>query len=204
LTAGLAQSGLRSHRIIPYDQAFLLLTLPSTAKGTAKVIPGRGVKINHLYYWSDSDAFRDPEVEGQSVPVRYDPFNAGIAYAFVRTKWEQCHSEYFSVFQGRSEQEVRLATEELLAMRCQHARDRAVTSKRLTELLQSVEVQDKLLMQRRCDQASRKIRGVVNGVATVTDLALPEASPQAPGSATAGDARDPEPSAVDSEPYGRF
>lgn len=204
LTAGLAQSGLRSHRLIPYDEAFLLLTLPTTAKGTAKVIPGRGVKINHLYYWSDSHAFRDPEVEGQSVPVRYDPFNAGIAYAFVRDKWEQCHSEYFLVFQGRSKEEVRLATKELLAMRRQHARDRAVTSKRLAELMQSVEAQEPLLMQRRRDQESRKIRGVVNGVATVTDLAHAEASPQALGSAAAGDARDPEPSAVDSEPYGRF
>lgn len=204
LTAGLAQSGPRWHRLIPYDEAFLLLTLPTTEKGTAKVIPGRGVKINHLYYWSDSDAFRDPEVEGQSVPVRYDPFNAGIAYAFVRGKWEQCHSEYYPAFQGRSEQEVRLATKELLAMRRQHARERAVTSKGLADLMQSVEAQEPLLMQRRRDQESLKIRGGVNGVASVTDLAYPEASPQAPGSAAAGDALDPGPPAVDCDPYGRF
>ena len=43
--------------------------------------PGRGVKINHIYYWSTS--FQVPGLENQQVPVRYDPFDAGSAYAFV-------------------------------------------------------------------------------------------------------------------------
>jgi putative transposase len=59
-----------------------MCTLPSTPKGTAKVRPGCGVKINHIYYWAD--AFRDPGIEGQQVPVRYEPFDVGQAYAFVR------------------------------------------------------------------------------------------------------------------------
>jgi putative transposase len=60
-----------------------VLTLPTTPKGTAKVIPGKGVQIHHLYYWTD--LFRGPDVEKQYVTVRYDPFDAGIAYAFVDT-----------------------------------------------------------------------------------------------------------------------
>ncbi|PYV36999.1 MAG: hypothetical protein DMG06_29215 [Acidobacteria bacterium] len=52
--AGLAQSGIRSHRLIAYDDDFLVLTLPTTRKGTVKVFPGRGIKVHGLYYWCDS------------------------------------------------------------------------------------------------------------------------------------------------------
>jgi putative transposase len=54
-----------------------MMTLPTTAKGTAVVSVGKGVKINHLHYWSP--VFRDPAVERTSVPVRYDPYDAGTA-----------------------------------------------------------------------------------------------------------------------------
>ncbi|MCL4487834.1 MAG: hypothetical protein M1570_06850 [Chloroflexi bacterium] len=49
---GLAETGARSHRQIADDLEFQMWTLPTTAKGTAKVAPGRGVKINHIYYWA--------------------------------------------------------------------------------------------------------------------------------------------------------
>ena len=67
-------SGLRQQRHIAYDEDFRMLTLPTTQKGTAKLRPGRGIKVNYLYYWSD--AFLDPDIEGTQVPVRYDPFDA--------------------------------------------------------------------------------------------------------------------------------
>jgi putative transposase len=67
--------------MIGYDEEFLIATFPTTPKGVAKVIPGRGVKVNQIHYWSDR--FRNPAVEGTLVAVRYDPFDAGAAYAFV-------------------------------------------------------------------------------------------------------------------------
>ena len=72
---GLAQGGRRTHRLMPYDGDFRLFTLPTTRKGTAKVMPRLGVQINYLCYWSD--AFLDAEVEGTQVPVRYDPSMLG-------------------------------------------------------------------------------------------------------------------------------
>ena len=68
--AATAQTGSRSHRKITYDQDFLILTLPSTRKGTAKIAAGRGMKINHLYYWSEH--FRNPawETQASSRPLR--------------------------------------------------------------------------------------------------------------------------------------
>jgi hypothetical protein len=86
--AGLQIGGERPQRRIAYDEDFRMLTLPTTYKGTAKLQAGRGVKLHYLYYWSD--AFLDPEAEGTQLPVRYDPFDAGIAYAFVKKRWVRC------------------------------------------------------------------------------------------------------------------
>ena len=38
--AGLARTGQRAHRMIPYDREFLVHTLPATPKGTAKALSG--------------------------------------------------------------------------------------------------------------------------------------------------------------------
>jgi putative transposase len=39
--AGLAQSGIRPHRMIAYDEEFRLWTLPTTARGQARVVPAK-------------------------------------------------------------------------------------------------------------------------------------------------------------------
>src|SRR5437899_3278370 len=90
---GVAATGARPHRQIADDLEFQMWMLPTTAKGTAKVAPGRGVKINHVYYWAES--LRDPTLEHSQVGVRYDPFDAGVAYVFAGGHWAQCHSEYY-------------------------------------------------------------------------------------------------------------
>jgi hypothetical protein len=84
-TQGILQSGSRPHRLIPYDDNFVIWTMPVPHKEDPKVVPGRGVKINHVYYWSN--AFRNPEVEKRRVDVRYDPYDAGHAYAWVNEQW---------------------------------------------------------------------------------------------------------------------
>ena len=93
---GLKTTGYRFARLISYDQGFLMSTLPTTPKGTARVQSGRGMKIRSVYYWCDE--FRAPEIEGTQVPVRYDPFDVGTAYGFVRNRWVPCRSEYLQRF----------------------------------------------------------------------------------------------------------
>jgi transposase InsO family protein len=154
--SGMARTGRRAHRLIPYDREFLIHTLPTTARGTAKVVPGKGVQIHYLFYWSEM--FRDPEVERQNVPVRYDPFDAGISYAFTKGQWAECHSEHYVVFQGRSEKEVMLASQELRRMRQCHSEQLSVTATRLANFLESVEAQELLLQQRLTDAESRRLR----------------------------------------------
>ena len=153
--AVIAQTGSRSHRKISYDQDFLILTLPSTRKGTAKIMPGRGMKINHFYYWSEH--FRNPDWEAKQVPVRYDPFDVGTAYAFVDRQWMECHSEYYTVLHGHSEREVHLASEELRKRRSNHSGQFAITAKKLAEFLESVELEEQILLQRLSDLEARSL-----------------------------------------------
>lgn len=94
--SGLNLTGERTHEIIGFTDDFRILTCPTTRKGTAKVQNNRGVKILHVYYWCD--AFRHPDVERTNVPVRYDPDNRGIAYAFVKGVWRTLYSSYYDIF----------------------------------------------------------------------------------------------------------
>ncbi len=158
---GVARMGERTHRRIPCDEDFLMSTLPTTRKGTAKVDSRHGVKINCLYYWSD--AFRDPEVGGRQVPVRYDSFNMAVAYAFVRGRWVRCISEYYVRFEGRTEREVMLATAELRGQKLHQARSFTTTARKMADFLTSLEADEKLMPQRLRDAASKRIHQVIEG-----------------------------------------
>ena len=152
---GMAQGGQRLQRLIPYDETFRMLTLPTTRKGTAKVMPHLGVKINALCYWSD--ALLDPEMEKTQVPIRYDPFDAGVAYAFIKGRWVHCLSEHYAIFAGRSEREIQLATAELRKRNQLHGQQFTITARKLADFLSSLEAEELLLEQRLRDTEAREM-----------------------------------------------
>jgi putative transposase len=154
-TAALLVSGQRPQRRVLDDEEFRLWTLPTTRSGKALVVPGKGIKLHYLYYWSTS--FRDPAVERTQVPVRYDPYDIGTAYAYVGKRWVQCVSEYYARLHGRSERELMLATAELRRGAQAHAGQFTVTAKRLAEFLVSVEAEEKLLLQRLQDREGQAL-----------------------------------------------
>jgi putative transposase len=154
LKPGLGQTCHRASRIIPYDREFIVYTLPTTRTGTAKVDSTRGIKLNYLYYWCQG--FDNPNVQTHWVDVRYDPFDASRAYAFVNGQWLDCWSEYRHAFQGRSEREIILATQELRKQSRNQRQCSPVTAKRLAELLATAEGQEAFLAQRLKDQEVRK------------------------------------------------
>ena len=89
--------------MVAYDEAFRLWTLPTTPVARRVSCRKRGVKIHHVFYWTP--ALRDPEVEQSQVPVRYDPYDAGTADAYVRKRWVQCISEHYGTLHGKSERD---------------------------------------------------------------------------------------------------
>jgi transposase InsO family protein len=178
-TAGLESGGLRTQRMIAYDEDFLNATLPTTPKGIAKVVPGRGVKVNQIHYWSDR--FRNPVVEGTRVAVRYDPSDVGTAYAYVERQWVRCCSEYHTVFQGRSQKEILLASSELRRRRQICARGKGTTARKLADFLQSVESEEALLEQRMRDREAQSARNTQIAVALPSpDSGVHELQPAPP------------------------
>lgn len=165
---GIQRSGARAHRLVPYDETFRMATLPAAPRGAAKVDPQRGVKAHYLWYWAE--AMRHPEVAGSRVPVRYDPFDVGIGYAYLRGRWEQCVSEHYAVFRGRTERELRLASLELRRRRQLHGERAAVSGRALAELLAESGRYEALERQRRRDADARR---VLLTLATPPDLTEP-------------------------------
>jgi putative transposase len=166
LAAGLAQTGSREHTKIIFDDVFRTLTLPTTRKGTAQIMLNDGIKINNIYYWSDE--FRNPELVGKQVPVRYDPFNMGEAYAYANGRWIAGTSEYFWFFQGRTERETLLASSEIRRRDQLLNRNRSLTAKRLAEFIDSLEQEEnnlrarRILLQRNRDLEVKNVHALIN------------------------------------------
>jgi putative transposase len=145
--------------LIPFDDAFKMLTLPTTPKGTAKVDFRLGVKINNIYY--SADALLEAGVEKTQVPVRYDPFDAGVAHAFVKGRWVRCISEHS--FAGRSEREIMLASAELRRRNQHHAQQFLLTARKMGDFLTSTESEESLLQQRLQDAEGQDVLRIIGG-----------------------------------------
>ena len=158
---GLFFAGERSANVIPYDETFILSTLPTNDKtGKAKIQPGRGVKINNIYYWCE--AMRDPEVEKKKVDVRYDPFDFGVAYAYIRNRWEKCRAnEYFSFFSYRTEREIQTITEEYKKANQNGRKKIYLNAKILCEFAQSYDP-EQAKVQREMDREDAVGRDEIN------------------------------------------
>ncbi len=152
-----------------------MLTLPTTQRGTAKLQPGRGVKLHYLYYWSD--AFVDPGAEGTQVPVRYDPFDAGVAYAFVKKRWVRCISEHYARFARRSEREIQVASTELRRRQQRHGQRLPITARRLADFLASLEADEVVLEQRLRDAEARGVLDLLVGDRGIDNSAVTSLKP---------------------------
>lgn len=151
---GMVFGGTREHLQELYDD-FRFVSLPTTLKKTAKVMPGRGVKINYVYY--HAKALNVREVENQQAPVRYDPFDIGTAYVYVQGRWVQARSEHYLQLRGHSEQELLIASSELRKQYQNHSREAAITAKRLADFLADLSGHDAALRQHWQDAEVRDV-----------------------------------------------
>jgi len=162
----LSRDGERLHKSLEYDDTFLKATYPSTRKGTAKVEPGVGVRINYLDYWCE--AIRDATVEETQLKVRYDPFDVSVGFAYIGGIWRKCDCPY-SEFSGCSERELQQLTEELRRRnRLQAGREHTeVTQKQLATFRRENADIETILRQQRHDRETRAALTVLEGGKTV-------------------------------------
>ena len=140
-------SGNRSNTYIPYDETFILMTLPSPKAKTRKVHPGQGIKLNYSYYWCEQ--FRNPKIENTNVEVKYDPFNIGIAYAFIENQWLKCLSEQYNYLNGKSEKQIKLIAEEIRLKNKLYSQNNTVTARMIAKyILESEEIEEQLTFEK--------------------------------------------------------
>lgn len=160
LALSLRSHGERQHLLIPYGDAFIAQSCPAVHRGTAKVTP-QGIKVN--YRWFKCDEFLLPGMLDTNVPARYDPFNGGIAYAFVGSQWTECRSEHYAVFSKHSERAIRLATAQIRLRDRLNGRKEQMNAERLAVFLESLEGEEILAIQSRNDAEAQEHRTKIIG-----------------------------------------
>lgn len=153
---GMVIAGERSNRRILYDQVFIIQTFPTTPSGVATVQRGYGVKIHYIYFWSDE--MKDPRVEGTKIPVRYDPYDASVAYVYIHKRWVKCTCQYHDILAGRSEKELEIATQELRRSRTNLRRGQSLVAKDIALFFEQPREHERLEQQRRKDAALKRFQ----------------------------------------------
>lgn len=185
---GLKSHGQRDHRAIPYDRAFITATCPAVRKGTAKVTPS-GIKIN--YRWFNCIEFQMPGILGTEVEARYDPFNAGVAYAFVNRQWHTCYSEYHAAFATYSERAVWLATEQLKLEDRIAGKQLGITADRIALFMLQREQDEDLARQVRHDTEAASHRRKIVTARPASASRPPDLQAISPSSGTGPNASSP-------------
>jgi hypothetical protein len=145
-----------AHRPILYDENFIIDILPTTQKGTAKAIRGRGVKINYVFY--TSRVLKKAGVYGKQVKVRFDPWNAAVAYAYINGRWETLYAppDLYNKLVNRSYKEIRALTEEFRQDKKLYGKNFNARVMEMAKQHASREQKEKIEKQRERDEQKRE------------------------------------------------
>jgi len=171
---GLHIFGSRPNTYFAYTEKLLILTCPSTHKGTAKV-QSKGVKINYLYY--RCAAMDIPGVLRSRVNVRYDPFNVGIAYVYIRDTWHKCYSEYHGQLENYTEKQIRIASNHIRLAARLAGKTASINAQTLASFLKSVMAEEVLGMQRLHDAESKNHKSQINSIQKTDETPYLEHTP---------------------------
>jgi putative transposase len=156
-TQGMQLAGARSHRVIAYTDAFVMQTRPTTRTGAAKIHRSRGITVNGLQYWNER--MHASDIAGHSVPVRFEPYDMGVIYAFIDGQWLECIADNYAQVHGRSEKEWELILEEWREHQRQHSQKRqTLNGPLLAQFLQQVEQEEKVALQHQRDHEEQALR----------------------------------------------
>jgi len=164
--SGLFYSGERKEFYIPFDKLFEVLTLPSTPSGEA-TIQQNGIKINYIYYWNEE--FRSLHFSKMKVKVRFDPFNIGIAYAYINKRWIKCISECYSIFSNLSQKELKFITSEIKKSKQNHSKKYTITAQKIAKFINNLEKNDQYVLLKAKVEETKKVIHLVFNYSNTTD-----------------------------------
>jgi putative transposase len=166
-TRSLAQSGIRSHRHVLWNEDFLIATCPPANRGAKrKVNNQRGVKVHDHYYWDT--VFRDPKVAGTNVIVRYDPWDASTVYAHVNNKWVRAKCRTLVGLGQLTETERRALTEEYVHRSGKSLHD-SQTPERIREFLKVFKPEGAIELTLERQQENKSLYGGL-GLSTISQI----------------------------------
>jgi putative transposase len=131
---GMRENGKRPQTHIQFNRDFLIATCPPVDRtGTRQVHRQRGVKVDQRFYWNG--AFDSAQLDGESVQVRYDPWDASSVYVRVKDTWVRAVCRNLHGLGLLTEVEKRALTEEY-NRRHGSLSDNERDTKRLREFIQ--------------------------------------------------------------------
>jgi transposase InsO family protein len=160
-------TGHRNHRMIANDEDFKIMTLPTTAKGTAKNIQGKGVRINNEYYYDL--ALDERRLLEKEFPIRFDPYDDTVAWVYALDKWIKCLSQEHYQVRGLTETELRIRTAEKAQRATAFSRslgDRAEDLARgaMEDKKREAQLAEQLALVRAKQHADAEIRRQIDGL----------------------------------------
>ena len=167
---GLEQTGSRKHRIVLFNQDFMIATCPPVDRAGQRRVNGqRGVKVNDLLYWNPR--FVEPRIAGQSLQVRCDPWDASSVYVWADNTWLRAQCRNLLSMGHRSESE-RMALSEEYRNRSGTKVTDALSAQRLQEFLQTFTPEGALALTMERHQENRLLYGKFE-LANVSEVIVP-------------------------------
>jgi len=162
---------MRTHKHITYNREFELLCMPTNKTGVAKIDRVKGIHLNYQRYWCNE--FTDPALSGKKVPVRFDPDNAGYAFAYVHGRWIECISEFAAIFKNRSVKQIEFITKDFKAKNKLMGQKQDITAQSMAEFLRQASFSEETQRQMWRDQELRA-RAQLESPATVAAEEIPD------------------------------
>ncbi|MAB13924.1 DDE-type integrase/transposase/recombinase [Parvibaculum sp.] len=161
---GITMSGSRTHIHIPLDRTFKILTCPTVSReGVRTVSKGRGIRLNgDFYYHPELDR---PAHWQSKVPVKYDPWDVRVCYAYIDNHWIECRSVHFQRLANFTPALLRAFSQELIRRKTFSRAE--VTPRKLVEHIASAEFDTFPDALRQKAMASRAVYGPI-GMTSVT------------------------------------
>lgn len=167
----LVETGVRRNRWVRYDRTFLIETCPAVdLKGTRKIDGQRGIKVNHIWYWSDE--FYGGNWSGKTVEVRIDPWDVRMCYVLLGQKWEACKSKLTWRLRNYTEIELRYAFQEL---GLKHGiKKKELTPERIAEWLMVMDARNFDVQLHKQQDEAKRIYSPLNMTAVESETQLGE------------------------------
>lgn len=147
-----------SNNIAVSSESMELLYCPEVKKkGERKIAFGRGVSVCGLRYWCSE--MYDPDVEGTTVPVRFDPYDQTFVYVQIKGEWKRALSNKPSRIRNVTTKTERIGILAARTLRQYHSKRREEThGAALAQMGEEIEVIEEIRIKERKDRADLLVR----------------------------------------------